>query len=973
MNAETGRTGRSLSFLAISLFAAASLLGGSLEGPATETWAKVPLSFEANRGQTDARVTYLSRGPGYTLFLTHDESVLAVRGGGVVRMRLVGARSGGPFEALDEQPGKSNYFVGNDPASWRTDVPLFARVAHRGVYDGIDVVYHGRQGRLEYDFLVAPGADPARIALGFGGVSRVSRNAAGELVLTTDAGALVEKAPEAWQEVDGARVSVPVRFAVTGRVARFRVGAYDRARPLVIDPVLLYSSYIGGTVDDSASGIAVDSSGNAYLSGQTNSTNFPHPGGFQGASGGGLDAFVAKVNASGNGLVYATYLGGSQDDFASGVGVDGSGRAVVVGSTFSTNFPTQSAFQPAQGGVATKDAFVTMLNASGNGLVYSSYLGGGAQDDAFGVRVDGSGNAYVVGQTQSVTGFPIQAAVQAQYGGGNTEGFFTKVSPSGTLVNSTYIGGNNDDAVKAVTVDGSGTIYLTGTTNSTNFPVMNPYQPNFGGGPIDGFVMHLNAAGNTILYSTYLGGPNDDQGTGIGVDANGNAYVTGTTQGNGFPLMGAYQGTYGGGPNDGFVTKLNPSGVVVASTFLGGDQIDVGKGIAVDSTGNVFVTGRTTSTNFPMGSPFQATLGGGQDVFVAKLNSSLNILVYGSYLGGSGDDIGTGIAIDGSGNAYVSGSTLSSNFPTAAPFQGSNAGGTDGFVAKVGLSGVTVSQVSPTSGPATGGTSVTVTGTGFTTPSTVLFGGTPATNVSVQTGTTISCTTPAHASGTVDVAVQNSNGTGSLPNSFTFTTSGNLTLSSIAPTSGSVSGGTFVTITGTGFQGGASVSFGGVGGVMVSVINPTTITATTPQHSAGAVNVVVTNPGGATAALSNGFTYVANSSPCSTSGAVLCVNSFRFRITSTFRNPYDTSKTGFGTAAQVTPDTGYFWFFNASNVELIVKILDGRSVNGKFWVLYGALSDVEYQINITDTQTGVVKTYYNAPQHLGGITDIVAF
>jgi hypothetical protein len=476
------------------------------------------------------------------------------------------------------------------------------------------------------------------------------------------------------------------------------LASYDKTQALIIDP-LVYSTYIGGSGYDYGESIAVDVSGNAYVTGYTKSTNYDvTAGAFQTTPGGGsyYDVFVTKLNASGSGLVYSTYIGGSKDDYGYGIAVDGSGNAYVTGWTKSTNYDvTAGAFQTTGGG-SYYDVFVTKLNASGSSLVYSTYIGGSSDDEVRGIAVDGSGNAYVTGETYSTDYGVTPGAFQTTYGGGTLDVFVTKLNASGSgLVYSTYIGGSNGDMGYDIAVDGSGNAYVTGETWSTNYDVTpGAFQTTYGGGS-DVFVTKLNASGSGLVYSTYIGGSNNDYGRAIAVDGSGNAYVTGYTSSSDYDVTaGAFQTTKVGGYADVFVTKLNASGSgLVYSTYIGGSSDDYGSGIAVDGSGNAYVTGYTSSSDYDVtAGAFQTTQTGGSDeIFVTKLNASGSSLVYSTYIGGSSYDLGLAIAVDGSGNAYVTGYTNSSNYDvTPGAFQTTHGGGLDDvFVTKLDMLGTT--------------------------------------------------------------------------------------------------------------------------------------------------------------------------------------------------------------------------------------------------------------------------------------------
>jgi hypothetical protein len=556
-------------------------------------------------------------------------------------------------------------------------------------------VFHGAQRQLEFDFVVSPGADPKTIGLGFKGAQKLATDASGNLVLASSAGDVMLHKPVAYQEKDGKREIVAAAFQLrAGNEVGLTLGAYDRGQELVIDPSLSYSTYLGGTAEDDAYAIAIDGSGNAYVTGQTKSTNFPTVPANSTTNTGGFDVFVSKIAANGASLLYSTYIGGSGNDSGNAIAVDGSGNAYVAGgTTSSTNFPTHLAFQSTFGG-GSVDAFVLELASSGGSLIFSTYLGGTGDDVANAVAVDTTG-VYVVGSAS--TNFPLQGAFQGTLNG-SSNAFVTKLNTSGSsLAYSTYLGGSSDFAA-AVAVN-SGNAYVTGATSTPTFPkTAGVVQPacgsdgNCNGGLQDAFVTVFNSSGAALVYSTFLGGQGKDQGLGIAVDSSGDAYVTGLTQSSLFPLKSALQGTFGGGTQDAFVTELNPTGTaLVYSTFLGGTLDDAGSSIALDGSKNAYVTGQTTSTNFPLASATQGTLGGLADAFVTEISAS-GSLVFSTYLGGAlNDNTNAGnplnpvgaVAVDSAGaNIYVAGNTLSSPFPGVNGFQTAYGGLTDAFVAK---------------------------------------------------------------------------------------------------------------------------------------------------------------------------------------------------------------------------------------------------------------------------------------------------
>ena len=514
-----------------------------------------------------------------------------------------------------------------------------------------------------------------------GGDPRI--DADGSLVVRVGDHELREQAPLVYQERDGSKQSVEGRFRLLGAgVVGFALGDYDRARALVIDPVLSYSSLLGGSGTETATSVAVDASGAAYIAGYTDSSNFPAVNAVQGFNGGGNDVFVAKLSQSGNALVYCTYLGGSADDRASSIAVDAQGNAYIAGSTTSPNFPVRAALQSKLTGY--RNAFIAKLNPAGNNLVYSTYLGGNASDSANGIAVNAAGEAYVVGDTNSYS-FPANGFQNGTRGG--LDAFVAKLSADGSrLLYSTYLGGNGDDRGMAIALDGTGTAYVTGSTFSTDFPVLNAAQQNNAGGQ-DAFVTRLSADGRYLLFSTYLGGSGGtiafpEMGQAIAVDSAGNAYVTGFTSSTDFPRLNAVQ-TGRRGQSDAFVSKLTVLGALSYSTYLGGSSVEVGTGIAVDAAGDAYVSGYTYSTDLSVTAAIQSSNAGEYDGFVAELNATGDTFLYLSYLGGNGSDAASSIALDPWGNLYVAGWTQSTNFPLLSSFQSVNSGNYGSFVTKI--------------------------------------------------------------------------------------------------------------------------------------------------------------------------------------------------------------------------------------------------------------------------------------------------
>jgi len=639
------------------------------------SYGNLPLSFEVNEGQADSRVKFLSHAGGSSLHLTQTGAILTLRrnptskerGRGkpwdlpmrppetrdVVHMKLIGANPAPRIEGVGELPGKSNYFIGNDPKKWRTNIANYARVEYRDVYPGVNLAYYGNQRQLEYDLIVAPGADPGVIRLAFEGVQKVRLDEQGDLVLRTEGGDILQHKPVVYQETGGIKKEIAGSYVIGRRnQVSLRVAGYDARKPLVIDPVLSYSTYFGAYRE--GTGIAVDSSGNAYVTGD---------------DGAGGSVFVRKLNPSGSVLLYSTQLTAyntSTDvfSFSYGIAVDSAGNAYVTGVAAS-GFPTTSgAFQPT---TTNHAAFVTKLNAADGALLYSTFLGGGPDFSDVsvgkGIAVDSAFNAYVVGATSTV--FPttpgaFQPTAWSCAACGTTPNlapFVTKLNAAGSaLVYSTYLGGTRvttgtpvriiTDVADGIAVDSAGNAFVAGFAGSGFSTTEGAFQRT----PEGAFVAKLNTAGSALVYSTFLGNGDDEVGPiGIALDSAGNAYVR-ASAGPGFPTTpGALQPTFLAPsspcnayfPTNPFVTKLNAAGsALVYSTYLGGGCNPFGPGIAVDSAGHVYLTGFTSSPDFPTANPFQAALAGCCDAFITKLNAAGSALVYSSYLGGADEDLG---------------------------------------------------------------------------------------------------------------------------------------------------------------------------------------------------------------------------------------------------------------------------------------------------------------------------------------------
>jgi len=698
---------------------------------------RMPLTFQENRGQAHKSVKFLTRGAGYQFWMSPDSTILALaklgpdakgkpgtaREASLLRMRMVGANKGARMTGAGAEQGRTNYLIGDDKSKWVTDIRNYSKVRYDEIYPGIDLEYYGNQQELEHDFIVAPGSDPKAIHLAYDGVKGVEVTADGELQLNTANGTVKQKKPVSYQTVNGKRQEVESRYTLLAKnEIAFEVGDYDRSKPLVIDPVLRYSTYIGGSHDDYAFDIAIDPDRNIYVTGYTGSYTQAadnRPGALPAAEGG------ARPNIPGLGA-FPTQgpLMGDPDSF----GVQGDLSVPGNGSV------------DARWEYSYYDAFVFKLNNTGSGLVYSTYLGAESDDYGLGIAVDGNRNAYVTGRTNSIF-WPLHIPVQGN--GGGADGFIVKLSEAGnSFVYSTYIGGTGTDFGRSIQVDATGNAHVAGFTTSTDLPTFRAAQPTYGGGARDIFVTSLDASGSAYNYSTYLGGAGDEGGASgsatltyvpdnmtlpynvplpvpfspalfpadflipnavplgtdftvdIAVDPQGNAYVTGgttSTEGSGFPFTAGVAfpaHAADGGGFDAFVTTYLPDGVINYSTFLGGTGDDAGRSIALNSAGEAFVTGYTTSTNFPVQDALQPTNHGGVDAFVTRLDNAGTALVYSTYLGGTSADIGNGIAVSAGGQAYVAGSTTSSSagangFPTENFFQTNLIGAVDVFVSKL--------------------------------------------------------------------------------------------------------------------------------------------------------------------------------------------------------------------------------------------------------------------------------------------------
>ena len=703
-------------FLRISSGMAVAI-GNLFAAPSAQQLNRMPISFEQNRGQGAKEAEFVARGTGYYMEVGRQGSRMVLRdeaGSADVRTSLVGAEREAKFSGEADLPGHSSYFRGKDSAKWITGLANYGRVRAAGVYSGIDLIYYGNQAQLEYDFVVAPGADAGRIRMHFDGVDSVAKEPSGDLTLRTAAGNLVQHKPDVYQLVNGARrpVESEFRLAGTGDVS-FRIGPYDHSLPLVIDPVLVFSSFLGGRDLDAGNAVAADNAGNMYMTGTTFST-----------PKGDSDALVRKISPDGASFVYTADVGGSDNDYGNGIAVDANGSAFVGGRTGSLDFPVASAFQKQNYGV--NNAYVLKLDPAGTTLLFSTYIGGGNDDRGYAVAVDTQGSVYLTGISTS-TDFPTNDGAFQRNNRGGIDAFVAKFGFDGTAIYSTLLGGGSDDRANGIAVDLKGNAYVVGETFSDSFPQANPPFQHSRHGSLDAFVAELNPDGSQLVFSTFSGGSGDDSAGGVAVDLAGNVYVVGsTTTDKGFDVPGRSYGTsYNGGASDIFVSKYTPGGQSLAwTTFLGSHGGDYGNAISVDANGTVYVAGDTDSNQYPVTrDAVQGNRGGGVDAVLSVLDTNGQNLLYSSFYGGSGDDSAVGLAVNSRGDLFVTGSTTS---PDLAISQGAvqslpGGGASDAFLAKVSVAGSSVPgivTVAPAENTPTASSAASVFGRGMIAPTT---------------------------------------------------------------------------------------------------------------------------------------------------------------------------------------------------------------------------------------------------------------
>lgn len=683
--------------------------------------------FEQNKGQLDQRVAFSAKTPGgASLFLSADgatyalpmekpvtENVQAEVADPIgsetpeikpqqyfaLKMKLEGVKTDAKFTGEGEMQGRTNYLRGTDPSAWQSDVPSYSSVTQSGVYNGVDLVWHGlSDGATRYDFVVQPNADPNQIKLTFNGADKLQLDRDGNLLIETEAGMMVQNKPFTYQDTENERKTVASNFVISGKSVSFNLGEYDRSKPLTIDPIvnlsnLAYSTFVGGTTNEQVYDVAVDADGYTYITGFTGTSGFPvTPGAYDPTGNGFIDVFVTKIAKDGSGLVFSTFLGGTDNDQGRSIALDIKNNVFVLGTTKSTNFPiTANTYDTTANG--DEDVFVTKLKADGTGLLYSTYLGSTGIEDGGAIAIDVNGAAYITGMTNS-TGFPVTPGAFDTSWNGYYDAFVAKLSPKGnTLEFSTFLGGTSAEYTRGLALDKDNNVYVTGYTQLEP-PITFPTTPGAydisHNGDFDVYVTKLNPTGTSLVYSTFIGESGGDYASNIAVNSKGQAYVTGSTKNPNYPTTaGSYDVSFNGGDRDVFVTKLEADGSkLVFSTFLGGSDSENGYSIALDVENNVYVSSYTRSPNYPVTiNPYDLSYNGSFDSAMSVLNPKGIGLLYSTYIGGDGNDTTPYLALDPTGNVYLSGiaSHNTIDYPTTpGAFDQTHNGFYDVFVTKFG-------------------------------------------------------------------------------------------------------------------------------------------------------------------------------------------------------------------------------------------------------------------------------------------------
>lgn len=672
---------------------------------ARESYANLPLYFIENQGQRDERVAYYIQQGGTNVYFTAEEMVMALPES-VLRQRFVDANPGVRITGSRKQEAKFNYFIGDDPDGWHNSIDSYGKITYRDLYPGVDLTYTGRNGALKYEFVLQPGADVDDIRLAYAGVDDLRLADNGDMLITPQGAdtPLRDAAPTVYQEIKGQRVPVEANFTLyDDKTYSFALDDYNRDYPLVVDPQLCYSTFLGGSGNEWSKAIAIDSEGNIYVTGGTGSSSFPTTSGAYDTNhnDGDADVFVSVLDPTLRTLRYSTFLGGSGGDDAAGVSegsdaiaLDNTGNVYIMGDTNSDDFPTT----PGAYDVIRDDwdVFVSVLDPTLSSLRYSTFLGGSDYDWGDALALDVEGNVYVTGETGS-DDFPITAgAYDETYE--DDDIFVSVLDPTlSTLSYSTFLGGGDSDWGRAIALDGMGNVYVTGSTESEGFPTTPGAYDTSHSGSDDVFVSVLNPTLSALRHSTLLGETDRDYGYDIALDGSGNVYVTGQTQSDGFPTTKEAYDTSYNEYGDVFVSVLDPTlNDLRYSTFLGGSNYEWGWALTLDNAGDVYVAGETGSEGFPTtAGADDVSQNGGNDVFASVLDPTLSTLRYSTFLGGNDRDEAQAIALNDAGSAYLTGDTNSDNFPTTSgTYDTSQNGGNDAFVSMLDIGGGVISSIS---------------------------------------------------------------------------------------------------------------------------------------------------------------------------------------------------------------------------------------------------------------------------------------
>lgn len=696
---------------------------------------KLPINFVENIGQLESNVKYYFNSSNFSFYFTKEELVIVCLSkqhedkneeilniqeykakdvlrespkvnGVAISLKFMNANKNVEIHGQVKGIGKINYYKSNDNNGSYTDINTYEKIIYKNIWNNIDLAFYNLNSQLKYDYIVHPGGNIEDIKILYSGLESLEIDETGNLIIKTPVCELIDSFPLSYQEINNEKVLITCKYKLE-EISKSEIlcefslqNNYNKEYPLIIDPDLIYSSHLGGKNKDVGYGIDIDSNGFAYITGQTYSTDFPITfGAFQTSLSGNFDAFVTKINPTGSELIYSTFIGGSGEESAFEISVDSNANAYITGETNSSNFPTtEGAFQEINPSYRTglKTTFITKLSSKGK-IIYSTYLGGLSSGGGRGIVVDLEGNAYVTGDTLP-SNFPTTPGAYQSNVTSNVSIFISKLNPNGSnLVYSTHFGGSAKDESHGISIDSNGNAYVTGMTYSSDFPTtIGAFQTEKTGESVGAYVTKINSDGSNLIYSTYLSGSHGDSGTDIDVDSKGNAYIVGWTTSSDFPTTkGAFQESLNG-LHDAFITKINSIGTkLMYSTYLGGNNVDIGYGIVVDSKGNAYVTGRADSKDFPTTiDAYQPSQNGSSDLFITKISKTGKKIIYSTFIGGRVYSFGYGIAIDSNGNAFITGENQSYDYPiTPNAFQTKYMGGNDAIVSKISTSSSKIDKI----------------------------------------------------------------------------------------------------------------------------------------------------------------------------------------------------------------------------------------------------------------------------------------